>query len=155
MISPELLRRYPFFAGLTESQFKAVAMLSQESTHHKGVTIFEECDAANRLYLLMEGSIDLYYRSQEELHPTMVKEFFVGEINPGEAFGTSAIIEQNEYNATARTSVNSRLIEIDAVALRELMAQDPILANKILLQVIKTLKERVMALRVQLAAPQS
>jgi CRP-like cAMP-binding protein len=154
MISPELLRRYPFFAGLTESQLKLVANLAQESTYPKGATIFEECDAANRLFLLIDGSIDLYYRSQDEFHPTKVKEFFVGEINTGEAFGTSAIIDQNEYNATARTSVNSRVMEIDALALRELLAQDPHLANKFLLQVIKTLKERVMALRVQLAAPQ-
>ena len=154
MISPELLRRYPFFAGLTESQLKLVAKLAQESTYPKGATLFEECDVANRLFLLIDGSIDLYYRSQDEFHPTTAKEFFVGEINTGEAFGTSAIIDQNEYNATARTSVNSRVIEIDALALRELLTQDPHLANIFLLQVIKTLKERVMALRVQLAAPQ-
>jgi CRP-like cAMP-binding protein len=155
MISPELLRRYPFFAGLTDSQYKAIAMSAQESTYPKGSPIFEECDAADRLFILIDGSIDLYYRSQDEFHPITVKEFFVGEINPGEAFGTSSIIEQNEFNATSKTSVDSRVLEIDALALRELMAQDPHLANKILLQVIKTLKERVMALRVQLASSTS
>jgi CRP-like cAMP-binding protein len=149
MISPELVKRYPFFAGLTESQVKAVAMLAQENVYPEGTTIFNECDLANHLFILMEGSVDLYYRSVKELQ---VKELFVGDINPGEAFGTSAIIDQNEFNATAKTAVSSRVIELDAHALHELMTQDPDLANKILLQVIKTLKERLMSVRVQLAA---
>jgi len=155
MISTEILRRYPFFAGLTEAQLKAVAMLAQDTSYPKDSTIFEECGEANRLFLLLEGSVDLYYRSQEEFHPTTTKNFFVGEINPGEVFGTSSIIEPYELNATARNPVNCRLVEIDAVELRKLITTDPDLANKLLLAVIKTLKERIGAMRVQLAAAQS
>lgn len=155
MISTEILRRYPFFAGLTESQLKAVAMLAQEASYPKDSTIFEECGEANRLFLLLEGSVDLYYRSQEEFHPTVTKNFFVGEINPGEMFGTSSIIEPFELNATARNPVDCRLVEIDAVELRKLMVGDLDLANKLLLAVVKTLKERNGAMRVQLAALQS
>ena len=155
MISTETLRRYPFFAGLTEAQLKAVAMLSQENAYPKNSTIFEECDQANRMFLLIEGSVDLYYRSQEEFHPTTQKNFFVGEINPGEMFGTSSIVEPYELNATARNPVDCRLLEIDALELRKLMAQDLDLANKLLLAVIKTLMERIVDMRVQLAATQS
>lgn len=155
MISTETLRRYPFFTGLNDQQLKAVALLAQETTYPKDSTIFEECYQANRMFLLLEGSVDLYYRSQEEFHPTTVKNFFVGEINPGEAFGTSALIEPYELNATARNPVDCRLIELDAIELRKLMASDLDLANKLLLAVIKTLKERIVAMRVQLAAAQS
>ena len=155
MISTEILRRYPFFAGLTEAQLRAVAMLAQEASYTKDSTILEECGEANRLFLLLEGSVDLYYRSQEEFHPTTTKNFFVGEINPGEMFGTSSIIEPYEFNTTARNPVNCRLIEIDAVELRKIMAGDLDLANKLYLAVIKTLKERIVAMRVQLAAVQS
>jgi len=152
MISPEVLRRYPIFAGLTGAQLNAVAMLASEKIYPNGATIFNECEEANRLYVIREGSVDLYYRSQDEFNPATIKEFFVGEINQGEPFGTSAIIDPFELNATARTSKESRLIEIDAIGLRSLMAQDNDLGNKFLLQVIKSLKERVMSLRVQLAA---
>lgn len=155
MISTEILRRYPFFAGLTEAQLKAVAMLAQENAYPKESIIFEECAQADRVFLLLEGSIDLYYRSQEEFHPTTTKNFFVGEINPGEVFGTSSIIEPYELNATAKNPVNCKLIEIDALELRKLMGTDLDLANKLLLAVIKTLKERIIAMRVQLASLQS
>ena len=152
MISPELFRRYPFFAGLTDAQLKAMSMLTTEVIYEKGATVFEECDQANRMFLLLEGGVDLSYRSQEEFHPTSVKEFSVGEINPGEVFGTSSIIEPYELNATARTSNLSRLLVIDSLELRKLMESDLELTNILYLQVIKTLKERMIDLRVQLAA---
>ena len=152
MISPETFRRYPFFAGLTDSQLKALSTLTKEVTYEKGATIFEECDQADRMFLLVEGSVDLYYRSQEAFHPTTVKEFSVGEINPGEVFGTSSVIEPYELNATARTSNTSRVLVIDSLELRKIMEADLDLTNKLYLQVIKTLKERMIDLRVQLAA---
>ena len=152
MVSPEIFRRYPFFAGLTDAQLKALAVITTEVSYGKDEMIFEECDLANRLFLLIEGGVDLSYRSQEEFHPTNVKEFSVGEINPGEAFGTSSIIEPYEINATARTSKPSRVLVIDSINLRQLMENDMDLANKLYLQVIKTLKERMIDLRVQLAA---
>jgi len=152
MISPEIFRRYPFFAGLTDAQLKALSLLTKEVTVEKGSTIFEECDPADRMFLLIEGGVDFYFRSQEEFHPTTMKEFSVGEINPGEVFGTSSIIEPYELNATARTSNPSRLLVIDAIELRKHMANDIELTNKLYLAVIKTLKERMIALRIQLAA---
>ncbi len=152
MISPEIFRRYPFFVGLTDAQLKALSVVTKEITVEKGATIFEECDQADRMFLLIEGGVDFYYRSQEEYHPTSVKEFSVGEINPGEVFGTSSIIEPYELNATARASNLSRLLVIDSTELRKLMAGDIELTNKLYLAVIKTLKERMINLRIQLAA---
>ena len=152
MISPEIFRRYPFFTGLTDAQLKALSMLTREVTYEKGATIFEECDQADRMFLLVEGNVDLYYRSQEAFHPTTVKEFSVGEINPGEVFGTSSIIEPYELNATARTSKVSHVLVIDSLELRKLMDNDLDLTNKLYLQVIKTLKERMIDLRVQIAS---
>jgi CRP-like cAMP-binding protein len=61
MISPELLRRYPFFAFLDEAQLQAVAMLSEESEVEDGAPVFESGKPAEALCLLIEGSLDLYY----------------------------------------------------------------------------------------------
>jgi CRP-like cAMP-binding protein len=152
MVSPETLRRYPFFGGLTDEQLKELSLIASEEVFEKGTTIFEECALADKLYLLSEGSVDLYYRSADESHPEKHKEFSVGEINPGEIFGTSALVEPYTLNATARASQKCHVIIIDAAKFRKLLAQDADLANKILMQVIKALKERLVDLRVQLAA---
>ena len=152
MISPELLKRYPFFSSLSESQFTEIAMISDELDCIEGETLLEENQPANTLYLLINGGIDLIIKSEEEFHPTQHKEFTVGEINPGEIFGISALAVPSVYDATARTSRDSQIIKIDAEALRGLMKEDVELANHLMVQIIRELKERLRSTRVQLAA---
>ena len=52
MISPEVLRRYPFFGFLKDDQFKKVAMLAEEVSWKAGTKIFkagEKTDALIRV----------------------------------------------------------------------------------------------------------
>ncbi|MCK4724239.1 MAG: Crp/Fnr family transcriptional regulator [Anaerolineales bacterium] len=152
MISPELLRRYPFFGPLNEKQRKAIAMVADEIQMKVKQVIFEECQAADALYLLIEGDIDLTYKSEEEFYPKKTKVFSVGEINPQEVFAISALIEPYEYNATATVTKDGRAIKIDAKALRELIEQDVQLGYILMHQIAKTAMERLAYTRVQLAA---
>ncbi len=152
MISPELLRRYPFFGPLNEKQRKAIAMVADEIQMKVKQVIFEECQAADALYLLIEGDIDLTYKSEEEFYPKKTKVFSVGEINPQEVFAISALIEPYEYNATATVTKDGRAIKIDAKALRELIEQDIQLGYILMHQIAKTAMERLAYTRVQLAA---
>jgi CRP-like cAMP-binding protein len=152
MISPETLRRYPFFGSLNPSQLQAVADIAEVVEFQKSDTIFEECQPANFLYILVKGGVDFYYKSEEEFHPKTSKEFPVGEVNPGEPFGLSALLEPYLLNATARASQDSQAIQFDAVALRALGEQDKVLAYNILLQAAKAMMERLASVRVQLAA---
>lgn len=157
MISPETLRRYPFFSGLTEEQFKAVAMISNEETFEEGAVIFEECEPADKIYFLLDGNVDLYYRSTDEmnLNPAPPKEFFAESVNPGEVFAISAMIQPYVLNTTAKASTKSSAITIDGDNLRKYMEGDIALANKLLKQTVIALADRVVSLRVQLAAAQS
>lgn len=152
MISPELLRRYPFFGLLNENQLYAIAMISDEVAVEAGETLFEECKPAEALYLLVEGGVDLYYKSEEEYHPKTRKEFLVGEINPGEIFSLSAMIEPYVLSASARASKASNLIRIDAAELRKLCQEDPQMGYVVMQQIAKALMERLVYTRVQLAA---
>lgn len=152
MISPETLRRYPYFGSLSSSQLEALANLAEEVNFAKGVTIFEECQPAIELYLLVSGSVDFYFKSEEEFHPKSSKEFSVGEVNPGEPFGLSSLLDPYILNATARASQECQVIKIDAVELRKLFEQDQVFAYRMMLQTGKALMERLSSVRVQLAA---
>jgi CRP-like cAMP-binding protein len=152
MISPELLRRYPFFAPFNESQLQSIAMLSEEVHIDAGVTLFEECHPANTFFILLEGAVDLYYKSEEQYHPKTKKEFSVGEINPGEIVAVSALIEPFTLNATGKTAKPSRLVKIEAQELRKMMNEDPQLGYITMHQVAKAIMERLAFTRVQLAA---
>ena len=157
MVSPELLRRFRFFGGLNDAQIRAISMISEEETYEKGKTLIEECTPAETLFMLVDGSIDLFYRVVDEinLNPGPPKELTAGEVNPGEIFGVCAMVEPYTQNATARTAIPSRIITINAIELRKLIEEDSDLAAKILKRIVESLMEQLIATRVQLAAAQS
>ena len=152
MISPELLRRYPFFGPFNDAQLKEIAMLADEISVKEGEEIFEECNSADNLYLLLAGNVDLYYKSEEEYHPKASKEFSVGEINAGEIFAVSSLINPYVLNATARAAKPCKLVKFDAVGLRDLFEKDPKMGYIAMHQVTKSIMERLAYTRVQLAA---
>ena len=152
MISPELLRRYPFFGFLNDLQLKAIAMIAEEQAVGQGTVVVREGDSANALYFLMNGGMDLFYTVSEEFKPETAKEYFIEEINPGEIFGISALIEPHVLTASARASADSHLILIHGDALLALFIEDCELGYNFMRQIAKTAMERLHATRLQLAA---
>ena len=84
MISPEVLRRFPFFGSIEPEYLRQIAMFSEELSFDKDATIFVEGDQANALYFLISGSVDLFFSVTEETRPDEHKEYYTGSINPGE-----------------------------------------------------------------------
>jgi len=152
MISPELLRRYPFFSQLTEAHLKALAMVSEVEEVKAGTVIFSEGQTAGFLYFLLDGSIDLTYAVGEGLQPKTHKVFQVGEINPEEVFGISAIVEPYTINASGTAAKDCRYIMIDAKALRAMMEMDSRLGYLFMTRIAQVAMEQLVAIRVQLAA---
>jgi CRP-like cAMP-binding protein len=154
MVTSELLKRYEFFAGLTEKQLKEVSVIADEKIFEPDAVIIEECSQADKLYLLIDGNVDLSYLAIDEMHiyTAPPKEFYAGSINPGEVFGISALIEPYTYNATAKAAERAQVIEMDAQELKKLLEQDLQFAYNLTRQTVKVLMERLIDLRVQLAA---
>jgi CRP-like cAMP-binding protein len=147
MISPEVLRRYPFFCCLNEEQQKAIAMVTEELSEEVGKELFLEGHPVEALYLLVEGSVDLVYATGDAKD-----QLLVGEINPGEPFAISAMIEPYTFTATARVAGPSRVLRVDAKALRALCEVDCRMGYLIMKQVAAMALERLHFARVQLAA---
>jgi CRP/FNR family transcriptional regulator, cyclic AMP receptor protein len=152
MISPETLRFYPFFGGLTNAQLQAIAIISAEETYPAETILFEMGLPADKLYFLEDGCIDLYYSAPENISSAFPKGIPVGEINPGEAFSISALIEPYVLSSTARAAKPSRVIQIDAKALRNLFKRDKQMAYLLTKQAAQAVRARLDAARVQLAA---
>jgi CRP/FNR family transcriptional regulator, cyclic AMP receptor protein len=149
MVSPELLRRHPFFGGLKDDELAAIAMIAEECAFPDGERIFREGERAERLYILTAGNVDLVY----EIHrPGGVDTSYVGSINTGEPFGISAFVEPYVFTATGQAQGEVKAIAIDAAALRALSEVDCHLGYSVMRQVAIALAERLNFARVQLAA---
>jgi CRP-like cAMP-binding protein len=152
MISPEILRRYPFFGTLSDAQLKSLAMIGEELTFEKDTVICEEGQPAKAFYLLLEGGVSLYYKSEEEFYPKTRKDFLVGEINPGEVFAISILVEPYKYTATVKAEQKSRVIKFDSGEINRLIENDPRLYCILMREIAKAAMERLAYARVQLAA---
>jgi CRP-like cAMP-binding protein len=152
MISPELLRRYPFFGSLSDAQIKAMAMIAEEEVYEKDAVICEEGKPAKSFYLLIDGGVSLYYKSEEEFHPKSRKDFLVGEVSPGEIFAISVLVEPYIYTATVKAERISRVVKFDATDINGLIEKDPRLYCILMREIAKAAMERLAFARVQLAA---
>jgi CRP/FNR family transcriptional regulator, cyclic AMP receptor protein len=149
MVSPELLRRYPFFAMLSAEQLKAIAMIAEEKVFPKDTILLKENTTAIKLILLMEGDVDLIYSGGGE---GAISNALVGTISPGEMLGVSSIIEPYVYISSARATTKVKVIEIDAVGVRALMEVDPQLGHTMMGNVASAVLERLKYTQVELAA---
>jgi len=152
MISPELLRRFPFFSFMDDKQLRAVAMIAEEITYEDEKDIVENNSPAEKLFFLIEGNASYYYIVTSEHDPYYKQEYFISDFNPGEIFGISALIEPYVSTASVRAEQSCHLIEIDASALRALCEVDLQLSCGLMRAVAKAAMERLQHTRVQLIA---
>ena len=145
MISPEILRRYPYFAAAHDEGLRALAMICEEVTVAAGTVMYREGDKADKLYILVEGEVDIQYTlGSGELRT-------VDTIVPGELMMWSALVEPYKSTAVVTVRQNSKLIALDSEKLRAYSAKDHKVANDVLLHLIKMLATRLEGARIQLA----
>lgn len=149
MISPEQLRRYPFFGGLTPEELASIATIAEEARFPDSAIIFRDGELATRLYVLVSGAIDLVYHIERM---DGVETSFVGSIAAGEPFGISAFVEPYRLLATGMAHGPVQVIAIDAPGLRALCELNCHLGYTVMRQIARALAERLGFALVELAA---
>lgn len=145
MISPEVLRRYPYFAAVGDETLKAVAMMAEERLVPAGTEMFGEGDPATAMNLITKGEVDIQYVLGNGEHRT------VDTLVDGDLLGWSALVEPYKYTAHAIARKETQLVAINGEKLRALCAADPHLGYRLLTQIAKLLAHRLEGARVQLA----
>jgi len=149
MISPEQLRRYPFFAGLTADHLRGIAMIAQEVSYPAQSLIFKEGEEACCLYVLVSGEVELLYSGGNE---GKIADAYVGSIVQGEVFGISTMVGPFLLTASARSEGPVETIQIEAAGLRAMCEVDHGLGYILMQHLAQALALRLHECRVQLAA---
>lgn len=140
MISPVHLQRYPFFVSLSNEQLKAIAMISEEKSFPKDSILFKANTSANKLMLLLEGDVDLFYTGGSE---GSVVNSPVCSIAPGAIFGVSSLIKPYQYTASARATMPVKVVDIDGATLRMMAENDPMLDHVLMSNVAAAVLARL------------
>jgi CRP/FNR family cyclic AMP-dependent transcriptional regulator len=145
MVSIEVLRSFPYFAGVGADSLKAVAAAAEERPFKPGEPLFREGDPARALYILREGQIDIVYQLHEgEGH-------VVDTVVAGDLIGWSSLVDPYRCTATAVPRGSGRAVQIGAVAIRDLCERDHTLGYQLLKELAATLSRRLQGALVQLA----
>ena len=102
MINIDKLRNVDIFQGLTDWELKIVSQFFQEESIKEGVTLFQEGERADRLFILEEGAISLMFKEGEQYRVA----------TPGKIIGWSFLVPPNRYTASAVTTAPSKLLVI-------------------------------------------
>jgi len=146
MISPELLRRYPYFVAVGEDSLKQLAMIAEEKEIPAGTELFREGNPADYLNVIVKGEVDIQYVLGNGERRT------VDTLVAGDILGWSALIEPYKYTAIGTATKDTHLVALEAKKVRALCDQDPLLGYRLTTQIAKLLGHRLEGARVQLAA---
>ncbi len=152
MVDTELLRRYPFFKLMNDQEVAAVAKLSQEVVLKKGDDIFQVGNPADALYFLVEGRAELYFILEDPNDALLSKEYYITDINPGEIFGISSMLDEPMYSGTVHAINPCRVLKIPAPELRALADANCALGYCLMREIARAALERLHYTRLQLAS---
>jgi CRP-like cAMP-binding protein len=132
-VETSLLKQFPFFSGLNETQLHKVAQLCEAECFYPDHTLFEEGQPGTKLFFAIgtEG-------------PARVGQAFAGEI-----VGCPGLVPPYTNTATARCLTKTEVLVVDIAGLRELFAQDCPLAISIQQHIIQSLLDCIVGLRLE------
>jgi len=128
----ELLRRTREFGALSEDELKIIALCLREHTFAAQQVVFEEGQASDSLYVLVEGKVEL---------ESLAKHQAVRELKAGDVFGQVPLLTNEPYTLTALALTPARLLALDRESLRELLDYYPDIALGLLRALALQLKE--------------
>jgi CRP-like cAMP-binding protein len=125
-----------------------IAMLSSEVSKAEGNWLFRENEEATKLYLVLDGAVALtlfVYLNGEQQH--LATSHSLGK---NEIVGWSSIVTPHQYKLGAKAVKESRLLEIDALPLRQLLDDNPEYGYHFLSQIAEVVSERFMLVNIQI-----
>lgn len=118
MTSPvDLLRNVPVLAGLPNESLERLADQVQEAQVAAGDWILREGDAANSLFILRSGRVDVIDEGPPE---TLIRV-----LRRGEVLGELALLRQGTRSASARARRDTELLELDRASFEALIQEAP------------------------------
>ena len=142
MVSTEWLKKTELFRTLSQSQLTVLLSHASVESFPEGKIIFRQGDEANYLYFLIEGVVDLSFKTEEKI------DFLTSKVEKeGAAFGVPSLIEPFRYNVTATCLKSSKVFVIDASRVRMEMEKDPRMGVEILKKLVSIYFNRLNEMR--------
>lgn len=129
-----ILRRIPVFEGLDARELLQIEKILHEREYRPEERIFLQGDPGLGMYIIIEGNVEIV--SEPGHHLLTV-------LHDGEFFGELALLDESPRTATAIAQSPCRLLCLVQSDLYDLIDRNPKLGVKILVQLARTIGERL------------
>lgn len=136
----EAMRSIPLFQHLSYKEQMAVLAIANARTFEAGQEIVREGAAAEQLFVVVQGRVAIESEGVQ-----------IAELRPGFHFGEMGLIEQAPRSATVRALEPTRCVVLGRMELLALMRKEPVLAVKLLWNLVRALSERLRLTNADLA----
>jgi len=136
----EILQDTVLACDLTKEELIMLAEIACEQSFFKNELIFNENEAVDSIYLLLEGRVQIE-RKNNLSNPFFNRQLLV--LKAGQVFGEMAFIEKGLRSASARAKSHVRAITFSSLRLEQLMLENPLLGYKIMTNFARILSQRL------------
>jgi CRP-like cAMP-binding protein len=159
MVSPELIRRYPFFAGLDYDHIVKLAKVADEETVETGHYFFHEGDELMVFYLVLEGAVAIVLEIPDRDVEQQIAGQLTGElktkdvttstVGTGDVFGWSGLIPPHTSTASAKAVTPCRVVVFDCEELGKIFEEDCRFGYTMAQKGAQVIRERLRDMRIE------
>jgi len=130
--SPTLLERHPLLVHLSPAQIAQLGRIGEIESYNPGEDIVVEGSLGDALFLILSGDVAVHRGPQT-----------FATLSANEFFGEMSLVEPAPRSASVTAMSATFLFRLPHDALRRLIHDDPTAASIVLVQMVKTLSERL------------
>lgn len=132
MPTPTLLERHPLLVHLSPDQLEQMGRIGEIESYNPGEAIVAEGSLGDALFLILSGQVAVHRGPQT-----------FATLSANEFFGEMSLVEPAPRSASVTAMSATFLFRLPHDALRRLISEDAGAASVLLVQVVKTLSERL------------
>lgn len=139
--TPELLKKVPFFSGLSDSDLNMVAGVMCEKTYTKGALFFLEGEPGEALFVIKSGRVKISKSTADG------REQILHILKDGDIFAEVVLFDQGPYPTTAEAVEDTTAWLLRNQDMEKLLQSHPLLAIKLLRVMSKRLRQSQLLIR--------
>jgi len=127
----EALSKVPLFSKLEQSKLKLLAFTSELQTYEDGDVVFDEGEAADCTFVIMEGEADIYAKTKAKAGGG---EVVVGTLRANQLLGELGVLTSSPRAASIRARGRLMMLRISGDMFLKLLAENPPVALDVMRQ---------------------
>lgn len=131
------LKQVPIFEGFSNREFKELEKLIHHRTYKPGEYVFKVQAPGEGMYILFSGHIEIVLGGESE------SKHVLATLKKGDFFGELALFDEEPRSAAALSTDHSEMLGFFRPDLFSLLDRNPVLGNKILLNLARVIGERL------------